>query len=315
MIDYLEIHELYHHGIKGQRWGIRRFQNEDGTLTAEGKQRYGIDNNGQMSKEGKKLYKSDHKAAKLANRSVAGNTTLGAIKGSAIGYAGLAATGAALTGIGYLALKKGKGGGFVVGAAEVMANHAKATNIVSNIILGTAVVGGAALGAKKASDKQKKAKELVMEHSGIKGQKWGIRRYQNEDGTLTDAGKARYNSDGTKKKTETMSNDELNKANQRLAAERNYNSLTGRNYKNRSSNTDIAIRAGASAIGSALVSAGAYIIRDKAKNPSVGIGKDTLKTAGLLAILGASVGSISSVATSLGGQANIENIGSKKKNN
>lgn len=32
--------ELYHHGIKGQKWGIRRYQNPDGTLTAEGKARY-----------------------------------------------------------------------------------------------------------------------------------------------------------------------------------------------------------------------------------------------------------------------------------
>lgn len=30
---------LEHHGIKGQRWGIRRYQNEDGTLTADGKAR------------------------------------------------------------------------------------------------------------------------------------------------------------------------------------------------------------------------------------------------------------------------------------
>lgn len=30
---------LIHHGIKGQRWGIRRFQNEDGTRTAAGKAR------------------------------------------------------------------------------------------------------------------------------------------------------------------------------------------------------------------------------------------------------------------------------------
>ena len=41
MNDYLEIRELYHHGIKGQKWGIRRYQNEDGSLTAEGKARYG----------------------------------------------------------------------------------------------------------------------------------------------------------------------------------------------------------------------------------------------------------------------------------
>lgn len=32
--------ELYHHGIKGQKWGVRRFQNKDGTRTAAGKQRY-----------------------------------------------------------------------------------------------------------------------------------------------------------------------------------------------------------------------------------------------------------------------------------
>lgn len=32
--------ELYHHGIKGQKWGIRRFRNEDGSLTSAGRSRY-----------------------------------------------------------------------------------------------------------------------------------------------------------------------------------------------------------------------------------------------------------------------------------
>lgn len=31
--------ELYHYGVKGQKWGVRRYQNKDGTLTAEGKVR------------------------------------------------------------------------------------------------------------------------------------------------------------------------------------------------------------------------------------------------------------------------------------
>lgn len=37
--DIYDNNELYHHGIKGMRWGIRRFQNKDGSLTDAGKRR------------------------------------------------------------------------------------------------------------------------------------------------------------------------------------------------------------------------------------------------------------------------------------
>lgn len=48
--------------------------------------------------------------------------------------------------------------------------------------------------------------ENVICHHGIKGQRWGVRRYQNADGTWTEAGKRRYGesgSDGREKKTES----------------------------------------------------------------------------------------------------------------
>lgn len=61
----MEIGEyLAHHGIKGQKWGIRRFQNKDGSFTEEGKKRYGINSKGVMSKEGMAQYDKDRKIDK-----------------------------------------------------------------------------------------------------------------------------------------------------------------------------------------------------------------------------------------------------------
>lgn len=37
-IGQADMNELYHHGVLGQKWGIRRFQNEDGSRTNEGLQ-------------------------------------------------------------------------------------------------------------------------------------------------------------------------------------------------------------------------------------------------------------------------------------
>lgn len=66
--------ELYHHGIKGQRWGVRRYQNPDGTLTAAGRKKYYADQNGyQLTKEGEKVASEYSKSAYETSRKISKN--------------------------------------------------------------------------------------------------------------------------------------------------------------------------------------------------------------------------------------------------
>lgn len=53
---------LYHHGVKGMKWGVRRYQNQDGSLTAAGKKKV-------AKKERKTAKKEVNKLAKYVSRS------------------------------------------------------------------------------------------------------------------------------------------------------------------------------------------------------------------------------------------------------
>ena len=73
-----------------------------------------------------------------------------------------------------------------------------------------------------------------LTHAGVKGMRWGVRRYQNKDGSLTPAGKQRYNSMSEdakvasslkKKSVKSMSNAELRKLNERVRLEQEYSRL------------------------------------------------------------------------------------------
>jgi hypothetical protein len=97
---------LYHHGIKGQKWGIRRFQNEDGTVTEEGRRHYGY---------GK--YQDSTQTTEHTKERMYQGAKIGAVAGAATGAGITALQVASLIGGGYTLIPAGIA---ALGAVEIM---------------------------------------------------------------------------------------------------------------------------------------------------------------------------------------------------
>ena len=263
MNDFREFSELYHYGIKGMHWGIRRYQNPDGSLTELGKKHYDQEVDVIKNQYNKKITKSEKKISKAneylkldknvqKDKKVQKAKAVKAYEKAKIKmYKDLA--NAELkklkdTPIDKIADKRSKDTGKAI-AKSVL------STVALNVFFGSFVnpnnvhynyYGGVAYGrdlnlldSKERMDiinkdlasvtskqgqrniyyrdtyrpnnyisKRRNLKhgindfrdvhEDYLMHFGILGMKWGIRRYQNPDGTLTEAGKKRYSKERTK---------------------------------------------------------------------------------------------------------------------
>lgn len=72
-LDDLNGDSLEHYGIPGQKWGVRRYQNEDGTLTAAGKKRYGEEGPTMGTRSSKRYAKDVTKALNKLDQNRAEN--------------------------------------------------------------------------------------------------------------------------------------------------------------------------------------------------------------------------------------------------
>ena len=76
--------------------------------------------------------------------------------------------------------------------------------------------------------------DLYLEHHGIKGQRWGVRRYQNDDGSLTALGQKRFRKDidAIKKKQDKIDNKNISLSKKQFAKDKIKRRFVNANNRN-----------------------------------------------------------------------------------
>ena len=253
--------ELYHHGIKGMKWGVRRFQDKNGKLTAAGKKRYsdeqpasGLDRP-VISKPGEsvELHKNPTSAfanflgsfipAVAKNQAAYKDYTIKDKSGNKIGDMSINIDSADSVNLVWVSIgSKNEGHGYGQSAMRTIIDAVRSEGYKNM----TLEVPGTSPNARHIYEKYgfKVASEKILGdeddvwggltqmrldfdsepelyHHGIKGMKWGRRRFQNADGSLTPAGKRRYGGDDLSK----MSDQELRSKVERARLEQQYSTM------------------------------------------------------------------------------------------
>ena len=206
---------LYHYGIKGQKWGVRRFQNKDGSLTAKGKKRY---NDDEYDEERERLeqevaarrgVKYVRKTKKEREAEDAENERQENERRSKEDAA------YKRTEDKMKEIDKKLQAKYDFNSSDNVDKYYKEYDEEWFKILYEE--------RKKEglSHVDMSADELY--HHGIKGQKWGVRRFQNKDGSLTVKGRQRYSTEvmGESKKL-------LDKANEAVGKGKNISNEIGK---------------------------------------------------------------------------------------
>lgn len=185
--------ELYHHGIKGMKWGVRRYQNANGSLTAAGKEHYNhvskkmndINKREQIDIENDLINDTIAKLdKKYSNGKNIDDLISGCIKQGIMNIK-------SKEDFNKYNWKKDNVLEVVEDIAGELAWHHQFKAYLDDFgIKNISIDGVPPTYYLDELDKYLKSENIT--HSGIKGMKWGVRRWQNEDGSLTEAGRAHY---------------------------------------------------------------------------------------------------------------------------